>query len=239
MTTADPLAKIAALDGVGSAAAHARDAVDALLRHPTMRRDAARVAAESAVRGADASATLAHGDSLDVSHPLMQGALRATAAVPEVAAVWERSPQQALARLHVLAARDLTEDMGVLGRPRPDVDAARLDQLLRLATAPTTTAGVVLAAIVHGELAAMRPFDGANDIVARAAERLILVVRGVDRAAATVPEAGHLAQGGSYPWALDGYVSGRPDGVAAWVRHCADAYARGAEVGLSVATNSV
>jgi hypothetical protein len=236
---ADPLAAVAALDGVGSAAAHARDAVDALLRHPAMRRDAARVAAESAVRGADASATLAVGSNVEVAHPVMQGALRATAAVPEVASVWERSPHQALARLHVLAARDLTADVGKLGRPRPDVDNARLEQLLQLATSPTDASAVVLAAIVHGELAALAPFHGANDLVARAAERLVLVVRGVDRAAAAVPEAGHLAHARDYKLQLEGYLTGEPMGVAAWVRHCAEAYARGAEVGLSVVENGV
>src|SRR5690625_3354740 len=117
----DPLASVADLDGVGVASAHARDAIDALLGHRAMRRDAAG----SAVRGATASAALAGGDADDVDDPRLQGALRALAEVPSLAKVWEQSPRQVLARLHVLAAGDLVADHDQLGRPRPDADAAR------------------------------------------------------------------------------------------------------------------
>ncbi|MGH8826799.1 MAG: oxidoreductase [Jiangellaceae bacterium] len=232
----DPFATVAALDGVGVAAAHARDSIDALLRHPAMRRDAARVAAESALRGARASAALAGGDPDDLSDPFVQGALRAGAEVPELAEVWQRSPRQALARLHMLAAHDLVTDPDALGRPRPDVDAVRLDQLLRLATARTSAPGIVVAAIVHGELRALAPFGSADGLVARAAERVVLVARGVDTKAVGVPEAGHLALARAYEPLLETYTSGRPDAVGAWIRHCADAYARGAEEGLAIAS---
>ncbi|WP_207781871.1 oxidoreductase [Phytoactinopolyspora limicola] len=231
----DPLARVAALDGVGTAAAHARDAIDALLRHRVMRRQAARLAAESAVRGARASAGLDGADVDDVSDARVQGALRAVADVPELARLWEHSPHQALARLHVLAARDLVADADRLGRPRPDADTARLDQILRLSTARTDAPGVVVAAIVHAELVAVGVFGVADGIVARAAERVILVARGVDTKAVSVPEAGHQALVLAYLPLLEAYRSGTPDGVGAWVRHCAEAYARGADVGLSLA----
>lgn len=232
--TVDPFAAVAALAGVGVAAAHARDSIDTLLRHPSMRRDAARVAAESALRGARASAALAGGNPDDVSDPFLQGALRAGAEVPELAEVWQRSPRQALARLHMLAARDLVSHADALGRPRPDVDAARLDQLLRLATARTGAPAVVVAAIVHGELRALAAFGSADGVVARAAERIVLVSRGVDTKAVSVPEAGHLALVRAYEPLLGAYASGTAEGVAAWIRHCADAYARGAEEGLAI-----
>ncbi|WP_199521246.1 oxidoreductase [Jiangella anatolica] len=313
----DPLAGVLMLTGVGAAAAQARSSVDALLRHPAMRRDAGRIAALSALRGAQASAALDGGDpdtlgSLDAvgsaaadlaghgalaaadgvgadrapasvggsapaggpplaggpppagvpalaggpapaggpgagghpgeagepgvaGDPVLQGALRVTAAVPELAQIWSRSPRQALARLHVLAARDLVADPDQLGRPRASADAERLDQLLRLATAPTAAPGVVVAAIVHGELLALRPFGTADGVVARAAERVVLVALGVDTKAAGVPEAGHLALQRAYEPLARAYAEGRPEGVGAWVRQCADAYARGAEVGLTLA----
>ncbi|WP_026874344.1 hypothetical protein [Jiangella gansuensis] len=246
----DPLAGVLALTGVGAAAAHSRSSIDALLRHPAMRRDAARVAAQAAIQGARASAALAAGEPDAVADsgpaagegdadavaddPVLQGALRVAAEVPALADVWRRSPRQALARLHVLAARDLVADDDALGRPRPEADAARLDQLLRVSTA-TTAPGVVVAAIVHGELLALGTFGSADDVVARAAERVVLVARGVDTKAVSVPEAGHLALARAYLPLAAAFATGRPDGVAAWIRHCADAYARGAEAGLTIA----
>ena len=236
--TADPFARVAELTGVGSAAAHARDAIDALLRHPVMRRQAGAVAAQSAVRGARASAELAGADSGDVDDPTLQGALRVTSEIPALAAVWTRSPGQALARMHVLAARDLpSADAAELGRPRPEIDHARLDQLLRLAVAPTAAPAVVVAALVHGELLAVRPFAIADDLVARAAERVVLVGRGVDTKAVSVPEAGHRALSKAYAPLHAAYRSGTPDGIAAWIRHCCDAYARGAEEGIAAGTS--
>lgn len=230
--TADPFARVAELSGVGTAAAHARDAIDALLRHPAMRRQAGPVAAESAVRGARASAELA-GASADMSDLVLQGALRAIGEVPALAAVWGRAPGQALARLHVLAGKDLADD-DVLGRPRPAADHKRLDQLLHLVVAPTAAPAVVVAALVHGELLALRPFGVADGVTARAAERVVLVARGVDTKAAGVPEAGHRALARAYEPLLEAYRTGAPDGVAAWVRHCCDAYARGAEEGIAI-----
>ncbi len=232
--TADPFARVAELTGVGSAAAHARDAIDALLRHPALRRQAGQVAARSAVQGARASAELAGAAGSDVNDPILQGALRVTAEVPGLAAVWRRTPGQAVARMHVLAARDLPGAAEpVLGRPRPGIDHDRFDQLLALAVAPTEAPAVVVAALVHGELLAVRPFGLADEIVARAAERVVLVSRGVDTKAVSVPEAGHLALSRAYGSLHAAYRSGTPDGVAAWVRHCCDAYARGAEAGIA------
>jgi hypothetical protein len=61
-TGADPAAHIAALPGVAEAVELARRAVDGLRGHRVMRRSAERVAAESALRGARASAALAGAD---------------------------------------------------------------------------------------------------------------------------------------------------------------------------------
>lgn len=237
--TNDPLAGVMALDGVATSATHARDSIDVLLRQNTMRRNAPsfvrRVAAESALRGARASAALAGVTNDDIDHPLMQGALRVTAATRELAATWAHAPRQALARLHVLAAGDLANH-GTLGRPRADVDETRLDQLLRLdneADAP----GVVVAAVVHAELMSLRAFDAANGVVARGAERMILIASGVDQAAVSVPEVGHWAQAAAYDVLLEGFQTGRASGVGAWVRHCSAAYARGAEEGFVIVTD--
>lgn len=238
---ADPLAAVTALPGVGAAVAQARDAVDALLRHPVLRTDAARVAGLSAARGARASAALSGGDVDRVADPVLQGALRATREVTVLARTWRTAPAQALARLHLLAARDLPGvDPASLGRPRPGADLARLGQVSRLA-AGSGTAGsgaaapaVVVAAVLHGELLALQAFGSADGVVARAAERVVLVGHGLDRLAVGVPEVGHLAAGADYRLGAQAYAEGGPAGLAGWVRQCAQAYARGAEEGLGL-----
>jgi len=235
--SADAFAAVAALDGVGAAASHARDAVDALLRHPAMRHEAARLAADSALRGARASTRLAGSDPDDVGDPVLQGALRATAEAATLQGIWKRSPGQVLARLHLLAARDLAEP-ATLGRPRHGTDGARLEQLIRLVSAPTRAPAVVVAALVHGELRSLAPFGSADGVVARAAERVVLIALGVDTPAVSVPEAGHLELRTAYEPLLQAYASGDPTGVPAWVRHCCDAYARGAEIGLAHASGA-
>jgi hypothetical protein len=236
-SSADPFAAVAGLTGIAVAAAHARDAIDALLRHPAVRHQAPRMVAASALRGAKASALLAGGSPDVVGDPVTQGALRATGEAIRLAASWQQTPGQVLARLHLLAARDLA-DPAELGRPRPGADQRRLDQLLRLGSGDSRAPGVVVAAIVHGELMAMNVFDPGGGVVARAVERIVLIARGVDTLGLSVPEAGHLANAGVFESMIQTYASGVPDGVAAWVRYCCDAYARGAEDGLAHASGA-
>jgi hypothetical protein len=140
--------------------------------------------------------------------------------------VLSRSPLQALARLHTLAAAGSVPDDEV-GRPR-DADGAKRLQ----AVAATLTAGrpaLLTAALVHGELATSTPFGSADGLVARAAERLVLAGSGLDTKSLVVPEAGHLALRAAYESNLRAYADGGRDGVRAWLLYCAEAYAAGAE----------
>jgi Fic family protein len=270
----DPLAALLPLPGVQEAVAEARSAVDALLGHRVLRRGSAEVTAESALRGARASAELeGAGIELErlrgqlmgggtVTLPskdergalVVQGAVRLHADLGQLLVSWRHSPRQALARLHVLAAADLVGDPDALGRPRsagvepedpvglgpapePVEVAARLDGLARVLTAGTSAPAVVVSAVVHGELMALRSFGTADGLVARAAARLVLVDRGLDPKAVSAPEVGHLELGDGhdeYADALRAYVSGRPAGVATWLVHCARAVALGAREGLAV-----
>lgn len=228
------------LPGVESAAAEARDAVDRLLDHRVLRRDSAVVSAESALRGARASAAL-EGEDEDLAAvrggaggPAVRGALRASAELGSMVDTWSRAPGQVLARLHVLAARELAP-AEQLGRPssRPEM-AGRLSGLADLVTSDAAGPAVVLAAIVHGELLTLAPFRTADGIVARAASRLCLISRGLDPKAVSVPEVGHFELAESYLDSAAGYRSGERDGVAAWVRHCCAAVALGAREGLAI-----
>ena len=60
--TSDPLAALAELPGVTAAVDRARAAVDELLQHRVLRARSSEVSAESALRGARASAALEGAD---------------------------------------------------------------------------------------------------------------------------------------------------------------------------------
>jgi hypothetical protein len=228
------------LPGVGEAADAARAAVDRLLAHRVLRRESAGVSAESALRGARASAALDGADvplaelrAGRVQDGVVQGALRASAALGSMTDTWTRAPGQVLARLHVLAAADLAERSD-LGRPGPHA-GARLGGLFGLVTGPTAAPAVIVAALVHGELAALAPFGTADGVVARAAGRLTAVTRGLDPKSVSVPEVGFVELGReTYRRALDGYAGGTPEGVAGWLVHCCRATELGAREGLAI-----
>ena len=267
----DLLAPLVALPGVEAGVAQARRAVDGLLASRVLRRRSAEVTAESALRGARASAelegavielerlrgqllaggavTLANGDERGAR--VVEGAVRLHADLGSVLVAWRHSPRQALARLHVLSAAALVSDPDALGRPRgagmayedplelgPAPDplevAARLDGLARVLVGGTAAPAVVVAAVVHGELMALRAFGTGDGLVARAAARLVLVDRGLDPKAVSAPEVGHAELHGDYVEALRADVSGTPDGVARWILHCAAAVALGAREGAAV-----
>jgi hypothetical protein len=236
----DPLAPLLDLRGVREAADAARTGIDRLLRHRLMRNRSAEVSLESALHGARASAALEGVDvplaelrAGAVDDPVVQGALRVSAALGSLVETWQRAPGQVLARLHVLAAADLT-DRAALGRPAAHA-GPRLSGLFSLVTGTTTVPAVLVAALVHGELAALAPFGTADGIVARAAGRLTGISRGLDPKAVSVPEVGFVDLGAeAYAAALAGYASGDPDGVAGWLVYCCRATEHGAREGLAI-----
>ncbi|MEZ5118016.1 MAG: hypothetical protein R2737_17270 [Candidatus Nanopelagicales bacterium] len=248
MPRSDVLAQLAALPGVAESAEEARREVDALLWDRTLRERSHRLVNESALRGARATAAL---DGADISLEALRSgapldrspmgrlaaaALRVTAEVPAQVGVWGLSPMQVLARLHLVAAMEFAPE-GSLGRPRVEETAddplrlgtpppaaevaARLDSLATLLTRPTEAPALVVAAVAHGELLALRPFSWGSGLVARATVRLVLADRGVDPSLLVAPEVGAYALGRpSYVQALRGYASGTGDGVAQWlIRH--------------------
>jgi hypothetical protein len=236
----DPLAPLLELPGVRDAADAARTGIDRLLRHKVLRRESAGVSTESALRGARASAAL---EGVDVpladlragegTDPVVQGALRVSAGLGSMVETWPRAPGQVLARLHLLAAADLV-DPGELGRPAAHA-GPRLAGLFSLVTGATSAPAVLVAALVHGELAALAPFGSADGVIARAAGRLTGITRGLDPKAVSVPEVGFAELGReAYAAALAGYASGTPDGVAGWLVHCCRAAEHGALEGLAI-----
>lgn len=249
----DLLAPLLALPGVTDAAEAAREALAKAHRHRTNLRNWSVTAAESAVRGARASSSLDGGglrlneSGVEADDPILAGALRVNQAMEggttSLIGVWRRAPLQALARLHSLAAADMTDDARVneeaLGRPRQDADvAARLDLLARLLTGQSSAPAPILAAVAHGELLALAPFDAGNGIVARAISRLVTIASGLDPHGLGVPEVYWVRRADEYRAAAAGFASGTSDGVANWLAMSCRALEDGAREALSIAESA-
>ena len=241
----DPLQPLADLPGVAEAAERARTAIAQVHRHKTNRRGWPATAAEAAFRAARASAAI-DGGSTDLppdgkfADPVLAGAIRVGQALDaesltNLVNTWKHAPMQALARLHLLAAADMVEDDTQLGRPRsaPGV-GARLDLLSQVVTTTTVPAPVV-AAVVHGELLALRPFGTADGIVARAASRLVSVASGLDPHCLGVPEVNLLKRRNAYLSAAEKFGTGDPAAVGGWVVFCCGAFEAGAYEAGSIA----
>jgi hypothetical protein len=191
-------------------------------------------------------------------------ALRLTAEAGQLLSIWRQSPLRVLARLHLVAAADKGEEVGrprqdgepvdepLVELPLPDAHevAGRLEGLSQLIIghggarssvegggrrAGGSAPALVTAAVVHGELLALRPFGSHTGLVARAAERIVLVGSGLDPKSVCPAEVGHAELGrAAYVAALDGYVSGTPEGMAAWIAHCGKAVELGVRESTAV-----
>jgi hypothetical protein len=261
---ADPLAAVAELPGVAEAVDRARTAVDRLRGHKVLRSRSAQVTAESALRGARASAALAGADwpleelrrrtdlGEEEGAALVRGALRISGELSELLPILRQAPAQALTRMHLLAAAG-SFDPARIGRPRlpgepveaepatpvPPVDApqaaARLNALTGVLAAPSKAPALVVAAIAHAELLATAPFGWGDGLVARAVFRLLLVDRGLDPNSLAAPEVGFVELGiDAYRAALAGYAEGTAAGISAWIDHCGAALEAGAQDSLAV-----
>ncbi len=178
--------------------------------------------------------TKAIGADGSVADPVLAGAIRCNSAVGSLAATFGRAPLQVLARLHLLAAAGSTDD-SALGRPRADQGvAARLAGVADVVTQSGWPAPVV-AAVVHAEVAVLRPFGSADGIVARAAGRIVMVHSGFDRHALTVPEVDFLRSRQDYHRRLSRYTDNGMAGVADWIVFVCGALVAGAREATSIA----
>ena len=221
----DALADLARLPGVPSAIAAATAAVDVVLRDRGLRRVDDRLRARALLAGAEASASLT--DDPDRWQP---GARRLATELAALAGLIRVAPAQALARAHAVVARGVeAEDQ--LGRIVDDpVIARRMGELSQLLAKPTAAPAVVLAAVVHAEIATLGAFGRASGLVARGAEHLVLLASGLDPYGVVVVEAGHAADPAGYRAGLAGYANGGVLGVSGWIIRCAAAVSRGAEL---------
>ncbi len=225
---------LVSLEGVPSAFAATRDGIDALLRDRGLRRTTPEQTAASLLLGAHASAVLEGSTSTfeevaeGAGDAIAVDAVRVSTELLSLVPVLGRAPLQALARLHAVAsASSLPEERR--GRPRDAAAAERRRSRAAALLAETEAPALRVAALVHADLATVAPFPSHPGIVARAAERLVLVARGVDPASLTVPEAGHLAHREAYESNLRGYASGEDSGIHSWLLYAPEAFASGAD----------
>ncbi|MEU9350219.1 oxidoreductase [Streptomyces griseoloalbus] len=260
-SSGDPLAALGSLPGVAESVESVRKAVDRVYGHRVMRRRSNEITSEAALRGARGSAALSGADwaleevrrrsdfSGDDEARTMGAALRLTAEAGQLLSIWRQSPLRVLARLHLVAAADKAERVGrprqegepvdepFIGLPLPSAAEAhgRLEGLSELVIAGGSAPALVTAAVVHGELLALRPFASHNGLVARTAERIVLIGSGLDPKSVCPAEVGHAELGqAAYLRALEGYVSGTVEGVAAWIAHCGRAVELGARESTAV-----
>ncbi|MET9380928.1 oxidoreductase [Streptomyces sp. NPDC002928] len=258
--TADPLAALGSLPGVAESVESVRKAVDRVYGHRVMRRRSNEITSEAALRGARGSAALSGADwgleevrrRTDFSGDearAMGAALRLTAEAGQLLSIWRQSPLRVLARLHLVAAASQGDEVGRPRQAGESVDeplielplpsaadvSGRLEGLSELIIAGGSAPALVTAAVVHGELLALRPFASHNGLVARTAERIVLVGSGLDPKSVCPAEVGHAELGrAAYLAALDGYVSGTAEGMAAWIAHCGKAVELGARESTAV-----
>lgn len=244
----DPLAGIPLTDETSTLLSSTRDEIDAVLWDRGIRTKAAEVAAASAMRGARDSAAIDGADTAVVDDSpmgrILGNAQVLTARVPALVDTWSTAPLQVLAELHAIAAQGFTSDeergrprtgdevrdplnMGVL--PPANVISPRMTSLATVITTSTSPA-LLIAAIVHGELSALRPFEIGSGLVARASVRLVMASKGIDPSLFTIPEHGMFELGRpAYVNAIREYSTGTVEGVNSYVTWFATALAMGAK----------
>jgi hypothetical protein len=213
------LASLLNLPGVSESVSAAESAVTAV--QLSARRRSSQLADAAGTAAGVATAALEECDtSLGIA---------VVAEANQVARLILQAPLQAIARLHLVAGAD--EPLEDRGRPIPEFsEGPRLTAIGSLISSSANLPAVIVAAVVHGELATLSPFRSANGLVARGAWRAVMIGRGLDPTALAMPEVGLNDLGRSAMLsALESYRSGTSEGVAIWLRHCALSVEHGAK----------
>lgn len=171
----------------------------------------------------------------DATDAVVRAAVQATAEAEHVAPLLRKAPGQAITRIAVAAGAPLLPAAAV-ARPRGDGEvvleltdlgqppaagevAARLQGVSALLV-DTGAPAYVVAALVHAEIAHVRPFVRGNGLVARAVERAFVLASGLDPTGVAVPEVGLGHEGSAaYVGSLAAYATGRREGVELWLIH--------------------
>lgn len=232
----DPLQQLAAQESISVPVAQALKVIDELSWNRSVRNNpdliplARRISgyASAALEGAAMPADPRHEPDDSPMGELSKAALGMTAEAEAQLPTFLKTPLQSLARLHTFIesgenrGRPRTDDDVVdplhIGTPLPHAQIEqRLTALVELITKSKVSA-VLIAAIVHAEIATIAPFNRGSQMIARTASRLVLQSKNVDQLKLVMPEYGFYKIGrNSYAKALIGYQTGTLEGVSSWV----------------------
>ena len=251
----DPLSNLLSIPGVVSECEATLKAIDELMWNRTVRRhkDALipytrRISgfATAALDGAQMPKDPTMEPEVSPMGSLSDKGLLVTAEADLQRLAFKSEPLKVLARLHTFVSteedrgrprttNDVNDPLRLGSLPPHEVLQERLSQLADLVI-ESKTSSILIAAIAHAELAALRPFSQGSYLVARASTRLILGARDVDNDGLVMSEYGAFLLGRpAYVKALTGYVSGTRDGVSAWIAWQGEAIRRGIEMAKELA----
>lgn len=141
-------------------------------------------------------------------------------------------PVDALGRLRTA---EPALDLRGLGAPPTGREIAARVDLLSRTVATTTAPALVVAALVHAEVLAVRPFVAGNGLVARLVARVIATSGGLDPTGSVLPELTWADAPQLYVAGAAGYATGEPERVATWFTSYASAIVAGAAAARTVA----
>ena len=251
----DPLSNLLAIPGVASDCEITLKAIDELMWNRTVRRhkDALipytrRISgfATAALDGAQMPKDPTMEPEVSPMGSLSDQGLLVTAEADLQRLAFRTEPLKVLARLHTFVSteedrgrprttNDVNDPLRLGNLPPHEVLQERMSQLVDLVI-KSKASSILVAAIVHAELATLRPFSQGSYLVARASTRLILAARDVDNDGLVMSEYGAFLLGRpAYVKALTGYISGTQEGVAAWVAWQGEAIRRGTDMAKELA----
>lgn len=127
---------------------------------------------------------------------------------------------------------EMPGDLGGLPAPPPPAEVVQRLQALDDILVDDSLPGLVVAALLHGEILALRPFAIGNGLIARALFRIHIVTSGVDPTGVAVPEAAFLDDATGYGQAGNAYATGHD--VPGFIVSCAQAVEKGAGEGRTI-----
>ncbi|WIM67940.1 hypothetical protein QP027_00635 [Corynebacterium breve] len=214
MNSSDPLSPFQQLGDVAALIDDTTAAIAVAHRRPAALRRADIIVGESVLRGAKLSGML---DGAAVEDMVSPYAVLSPETAAMTAQTFLRAPSQVFARLDVAAGGE--------GKPS---DPQRMEALARLITAPGVS-GLLLAQVVHFEVAGRELFGSRSGVVGRVSSRCAALATGVDPLGICVPETYYNRHREDYAVALTGWVSGDRHAVTQALEFGLRAWIAGAE----------
>ena len=251
----DPLSSLLSIPGVSKECETTLRAIDDLMWNRTVRRhkDALvpytrRISgyATAALDGAQMPKDPTMEPEVSPMGSISDQGLLITAEADLQRQAFKTEPLKVLARLHTFVSteedrgrprttNEVVDPLRLGNLPPHEILQERLSQLVDLVI-ESKAPSILVAAIVHAELATLRPFTQGSYLVARASTRLFLAARDVDNDGLVMSEYGAFLLGRpAYVKALSGYMSGTREGVGALISWQGEAIHRGIEMAKELA----